>query len=1032
MDMKKKFRITGFALLFIAIIVLTVNMALAAEPFRPRTNIDMQTYNITNATKICVGTANNVCITSATTFGSGTSNLTLAQVAASVGNWSASQSSYVNGTALGTLNTSLLANDSAQQTAINNLQNYNGTYQSSAGGWSNTSTFTSTNLSARIGNLTINETGIHYGNTKIIARSYDAVVCRGRNTGEDAELKAAGVTVCLSSATDCGALINTVNNRTNMSILLCGAQMPITTAITGRNGTHFIGMGRQATNLYSNGSNSAVFSMSNVADITIEHMTLEGNPSTTGTLLYADPTIPPQNIVVRDLNFKGKGLAKTMFSPRGSGWTVRDIYLDGTAANSTEFTDVMSMELINSAFDNIHISNCPGSCFTAGVWSNNTVRNLFLYNISTNIAGAAGVSIECGPVNNPDTFCQGAIFENIYVIGSPNNAIALQTWFVKDVFINRLVSQNLGGTGSTSLTAGIFIENGTAYISQVSINGTGANCIRGKNANLYVSDSELSSCNLTTNYPGVGSWSSGVEIDCTDTNCTGQIHNIRVTDTFNSVTLGYQNGYYPSYIITDVTTRNVVKNVSEENASSGVARVVQNSYVEPYQYTAYPACAGIFLDRSIHNATDAGTCIGGTWQTANYASVSAATAGNGWTNSSTTVRLANNNTNVSVGAYPVIFVDTANNRVGIGTPVPQSGLDVNNTIKVAQDINWSGAITHALIAENGPTTVLSYDSVGTVAMASFTGRSFSINSGASLNLNAAATTGNTVILGGSSGLVQMGKSGTIQTTLNTSTGNLGIGTTLPTAKLDVNGTTNMSGNVIMYGTLFMNTSFISTIMSGDQIKFQSNGAIISSTNGDMGFRSAFTSKTFNIRDSNSNTKVSVAFDTGNTWINGSLAVGKTGVANQLFEVNGTANITDVLYTGVTNHTGLVTVVQSYPQLRLCNSASTCQTMGVTVNGFLGFPSGTGINQLTPGGALGVGGSIAAGSFSAISPPTNGMIISGNVGIGTNNATQKFDVNGSANISGTTSKIYLPNMPGTGNNVCWNATDGSLFRNTTCP
>jgi hypothetical protein len=66
---------------------------------------------------------------------------------------------------------------------------------------------------------------------------------------------------------------------------------------------------------------------------------------------------------------------------------------------------------------------------------------------------------------------------------------------------------------------------------------------------------------------------------------------------------------------------------------------------------------------------------------------------------------------------------------------------------------------------------------------------------------------------------------------------------------------------------------------------------------------------------------------------------------------------------------------------------------------------------------------------------NGVFFPGtntNIGIGQSTATQRLDVNGSINISGTSGKLYLPNIPGTGNYVCINATDFSLFRNTTCP
>lgn len=64
--------------------------------------------------------------------------------------------------------------------------------------------------------------------------------------------------------------------------------------------------------------------------------------------------------------------------------------------------------------------------------------------------------------------------------------------------------------------------------------------------------------------------------------------------------------------------------------------------------------------------------------------------------------------------------------------------------------------------------------------------------------------------------------------------------------------------------------------------------------------------------------------------------------------------------------------------------------------------------------------------------TNSSSTEGTVGIRTLKPSQALDVNGSINISATDGKLYLPSIPGTGHYVCFNETDKSLFRNTTCP
>src|SRR5262249_31672907 len=55
----------------------------------------------------------------------------------------------------------------------------------------------------------------------------------------------------------------------------------------------------------------------------------------------------------------------------------------------------------------------------------------------------------------------------------------------------------------------------------------------------------------------------------------------------------------------------------------------------------------------------------------------------GWRNSSTLVTLSSNATNVSIGNttgnQPVLFIDNANGRVGIGAASPQFSLDINTS-----------------------------------------------------------------------------------------------------------------------------------------------------------------------------------------------------------------------------------------------------------------------------------------------------------------------------------------------------------------
>src|SRR5207248_1534888 len=68
----------------------------------------------------------------------------------------------------------------------------------------------------------------------------------------------------------------------------------------------------------------------------------------------------------------------------------------------------------------------------------------------------------------------------------------------------------------------------------------------------------------------------------------------------------------------------------------------------------------------------------------------AAMANGGWLNSTTTVYLANNATNVSIGnnsgVSPNLFVDNQNNRVGMGTTTPYQTLDVIGSANITNTV----------------------------------------------------------------------------------------------------------------------------------------------------------------------------------------------------------------------------------------------------------------------------------------------------------------------------------------------------------
>jgi hypothetical protein len=99
---------------------------------------------------------------------------------------------------------------------------------------------------------------------------------------------------------------------------------------------------------------------------------------------------------------------------------------------------------------------------------------------------------------------------------------------------------------------------------------------------------------------------------------------------------------------------------------------------------------------------------------------------------------------------------------------------------------------------------------------------------------------------------------------------------------------------------------------------------------------------------------------------------------------------------------------TFPQLALTHPTANTMTLGVTVNGF-GVISGTnrnGIGETLPGGRLSVLGGVGIGSatYSQAIPPSNGMVVEGNVGIGTTTPQTALTVVGTTTLATTTTGV----------------------------
>ena len=126
--------------------------------------------------------------------------------------------------------------------------------------------------------------------------------------------------------------------------------------------------------------------------------------------------------------------------------------------------------------------------------------------------------------------------------------------------------------------------------------------------------------------------------------------------------------------------------------------------------------------------------------------------------------------------------------------------------------------------------------------------------------------------------------------------------------------------------------------------------------------------------------------------------------NAFYNGNGSGGFTNS-YTG---YSGLIETMQDNGQLAFeTNGASqtAAASFGLSERLDILQNGNVGIGTAMPGSLLSVNGSAAFGSYggNGTAPPSNGMIVSGAVGIGTNNPlSYALDVVGNANISGTVS------------------------------